>query len=130
MTTSDTVEHEVTRLEREVGEAISRRDVAALDRLIADDFQVTNPSGQVMSKHEAIAALASPDYELDSLSNDDIAVRVFGDVAVATAVGTARGRHRGQEASGRFRYLRAWVRRQGRWQAVAAQSTNLPQTPT
>jgi ketosteroid isomerase-like protein len=121
-----TVECELTRLEREVGEAISRRDVAALDRLLADDFQVTNPLGQVLTKHEALAALTSPDYQLESLSNDDIAVRVFGDMAVATAVGTARGRYQGRETSGRFRYLRVWVKRQGRWQAVAAQSTNLP----
>jgi uncharacterized protein (TIGR02246 family) len=125
---SDTVavERELAQLEREVGEAITRRDAEALDRLIADDFVVTNPFGQVMTKREAVAALTAPDSELVSVINDQIAVRVFGDVGVATAVGTATGRHQGQDVRGRFRYLRVWVKRQGRWQAVAAQSTNLP----
>ncbi len=66
-------------------------------------------------------------YEIESLVNNEIEVRVFGDVAVATARGTAKGRYKGQDASGQFRYLRAWVKRAGRWQAVAAQSTMIPQ---
>jgi ketosteroid isomerase-like protein len=126
MNTLDSSENEVAKMEREVGEAITRRDTAALDRLIADDFIATNPLGQVLTKNEAIAALNSPEYDLESLVNDEIQVRLFGDVALATALGTAKGRYRGQDASGQFRYLRVWVKRQGRWQAVAAQSTNIP----
>jgi ketosteroid isomerase-like protein len=126
MNTPGSSEREVEKLEREVGEAITRRDTAALDRLLADDFIVTNPAGQVMTKKEAIAALTAPEYDLESLVNDEIKVRVFGDVALATALGTAKGRYKGQDASGQFRYLRVWVKRQGCWQAVAAQSTNVP----
>jgi hypothetical protein len=121
------IEQEVTRLEREVGEAITRRDLAALDRLIADDFLNTNPRGQVMTKQEAIASLTEADYELESICNEEVRVRVFDEVAVATGVGTAKGRYRGQEAVGRCPYLRVWVRRHGRWQAVAAQATSLPE---
>ena len=126
MNTLDSSENEVAKLEREVGEAITRRDTAALDRLIGDDFIATNPLGQVLTKNEAIVALNSPEYDLESLVNDELQVRVFGDVALATALGTAKGRYRGQDASGQFRYLRVWVKRQGRWQAVAAQSTTVP----
>jgi ketosteroid isomerase-like protein len=126
MNASSMVEEELTRMEQEVGEAITRRDVAALDRLIADDFVSTNPLGQMTTKKDVIAMLSSPDYELESLNNDEITVRVFGEAAVATAVVTVKGRYRGQDASGQFRYLRVWVKRQGRWQAVAAQVTSLP----
>jgi ketosteroid isomerase-like protein len=118
-------EREVERLERAVGEAITGRDGAALDRLIADDFVLSNPLGRVMTKKEAIDAVTSPGYELDSLVNEEIRVRVFGVVAVATALGTARGSFDGRQVVGRFRYLRVWVKREGRWQAVAAQSTNI-----
>lgn len=81
---------------------------------------------QVLTKNEDLAALTSPEYDLESLVNDEIQVRVFGDVALATARGTAKGRYQGQDASGQFRYLRVWIKRRGRWQAVAAQSTNIP----
>jgi ketosteroid isomerase-like protein len=126
MNTPGSSEQEVEKLEREVGGAITRRDRAALDRLIADDFILTNPLGQVMTKEQAIDTVTSPDYALDSLVNEEIKIRVFGQVAVATALGTAKGRYNGQEVISQFRYLRVWVKRQGRWKAVAAQSTNIP----
>jgi ketosteroid isomerase-like protein len=127
MNTNVLIEQELTRMEREIGEAITRRDLAALDRLIADDFSVTSPLGQMMTKQQALDTLTSPDYELEFLCNAEITVRVFGDAAVATAVGTTKGRYQGQDASSQFRYTRVWVKRQGCWQAVAAHSTYLTQ---
>jgi ketosteroid isomerase-like protein len=64
---------------------------------------------------------------MESLVNDDIQVRIYGNVAVVTARGTARGRYKGQDASGQFRYIRVWIKREGRWQAIAAQSTMIEQ---
>jgi ketosteroid isomerase-like protein len=126
MEASDRDIQEVERLERSFGEAITRGDAAALDRLMADDFVGTNPLARVLDKKQTMAELASPDYELQALVNEDIRVRLFGDVAVATARGTAKGRYKGQDASGQFRYTRAWVKREGQWQAVAAQATMIP----
>jgi ketosteroid isomerase-like protein len=127
MEASDRDIQEVERLERSFGEAITRGDAAALDRLMADDFVGTNPLALVLDKKQTMAELASPDYELQSLVNEDIRVRLFGDVAVATARSTANGRYKGQDAGGQFRYTRIWVKRDGQWQAVAAQATMIPQ---
>jgi ketosteroid isomerase-like protein len=126
MEASDRDIQEVERLERSFGEAITRGDGAALDRLIADDFVATNPLARAVDKKQTIAELVSPDYELESLVNEDIHVRLFGDVAVVTARGTAKGRYKGQDTSGQFRYTRIWVKREGQWQAVAAQATMIP----
>jgi len=114
---------EVARMERQVGEAIARRDLVFLEPLFADDFEATISNGQVLTKAQTLAQVTSPDIEVESLVNDAIRVRVFGDVAVVSARGVVRGRYRGRDASSTFRYLRIWVRRSGRWQAVAAQST-------
>ncbi|HLL75092.1 MAG TPA: nuclear transport factor 2 family protein [Pyrinomonadaceae bacterium] len=118
-------EREVTELEREFGEALTRLDRARLERLMADDFLLTNTAGKIVSKAQVIADITSPDYELESLVNDDISVRIYGDVAVVMARGTAKGRYKGQDAGGQFRYTRVWLKRRGRWQAVVAQSTNV-----
>jgi hypothetical protein len=72
---------------------------------------LNNPLGQVLTKKEAIDAVTAPGYGLESLVNEKINVRVFGDVAVATALGIGTGRHGRQEVIGRFRYLRVWVSR-------------------
>src|SRR5262249_58709760 len=89
----------------------------------------TNPLGGALETRQRMADVASPDYELESLVNEDIRVRLFGDVAVATARGTAKGKYKGQDASGQFRYTRIWVKREGRWQAGAGQAAMIPQEP-
>ena len=74
-----------------------------------------------------MSSLFSPAYEIEVFENSDFDIRVYGDTAVVIARGTVRGRYSGQDASGQFRYTRVWTRRGGRWYAVAAHSSMLPQ---
>jgi len=89
-------------------------------------IDLANPLGEELTKAEVLARLRSPDYELESLQHQNIRARVFGECAVVLARTVVKGRYRGEEAGGEFPYLRVWLRREGRWQAVAAQSTSLP----
>jgi ketosteroid isomerase-like protein len=119
-------EETVACLEREVGEALARCDVEALRRFFADDFIGINPMSVEMTKAEMLAQLGSSDYEPESLVNEVLRVRVFGDVAVVTAHGTAKGKYRGQRADMVFVYTRIWVQRDDAWQAVAAHASPIP----
>ncbi len=94
---------------------------------MAADFIGFNPLGEELNKVQVLARVTSPDFELESLRHEDVRVRVFGEAAVATGLTVVKGRYKGQDAGGRFRYLRVWIRREGRWQAVAGQSTPVPQ---
>jgi ketosteroid isomerase-like protein len=119
-------EETVANLEREVGEALARCDVEALRRFFADDFIGINPMSVEMTKAEVLAQMGSSDYEPESLVNEVLRVRIFGDVAVVTAHGTAKGKYRGQRADMDFVYTRIWIQRDGAWQAVAAHASPLP----
>jgi ketosteroid isomerase-like protein len=119
----DSHEGAILLLEREVGDALTRRDVDALQRLFADDFSGINPVGAEIAKADIIASAESPDYEPESIVNDVRHVRMFDGVAVVTAQGTARGKYRGQRANMVFVYTRIWVKRDGVWQAVAAHAS-------
>jgi ketosteroid isomerase-like protein len=119
----DPHEEAIVQLEREVGEALTRRDVQALQRLFADDFAGINPVGAEIAKADIIATAGSIDYEPESIVNDVRRVRVYGDVGVVTAQGTARGKYKGQRADMVFVYTRIWVERDGAWQAVAAHAS-------
>jgi uncharacterized protein (TIGR02246 family) len=122
----DPHEEAIVRLERAVGDALTRRDVPALERLFADDFAGINPVGAEIARADIIASARSIDYEPESIVNDVRRVRVFGGVAVATAQGTARGKYRGQRADMVFVYTRIWVKRDGVWLAVAAHASPVP----
>jgi len=96
-----------------------------LKDFIADDFQGTFTSGRRFGKDEAIAA----DPELMKLSRDcqlgEVRVRFFGD-SVAIAYG-AENRMRkdkeGREAKRCQAWTDTWLKRNERWQIVAAQDT-------
>jgi len=52
-------------------------------------------------------------------------VRIYGDVAVLDGIADNTGTYRGFPFSGKVRYTRIFVRRDGRWQAVAMQQTGM-----
>ena len=119
-------EETVARLEREVGEALTRCDVEALRLYFAADFVGINPMSVEVTKADVLAQIGSSDYEPESIVNDVRRVRVFGNVAVVVAQGTAKGGYKGQQADMVFAYTRVWVERDGVWQAIAAHASPMP----
>jgi ketosteroid isomerase-like protein len=96
-----------------------RRSSACLPTTSAVSIQ----SAPTIAKADIIASAGSLDYEPETIANDVRRVRLFGDVAVVTAQGTARGRYKGQRADMVFAYTRIWVKRNDLWQAVAAHAS-------
>jgi ketosteroid isomerase-like protein len=121
-------EETIARLEREVGDALTRGDAEALGRFFADDFIGINPLSVEITKAGVLAQIGSRDYEPESIANEVLRVRLFGDVAVVTARGTARGKYKGQRADLVFLYTRIWVKRDGPWQAVAVHASQVPES--
>jgi hypothetical protein len=128
-TVDQTALAEISRIERAVGEAIARKDRVRLEQWFDPRFYAGDPTGQLMTRDDALDRIAAPGSEVDSLVNEPIEIRLFGDTAVVFARGTAKGRFNGQPVEARFQYLRVWQRRGGQWRAIAAQSTMLPQAP-
>ena len=120
-------EEQVVQLEEELAEAAMRRDAAIYEHLMANDFIGVDHTGRELGKAQVLERLNVSGYELDSLRHENIRVRVYGDCAVVVARTVLKGRYQGQEVAGEFPYLRVWIRQQGRWQAVATQSTRLSQ---
>jgi uncharacterized protein (TIGR02246 family) len=117
------VEKEVRQLEEQLRAAAVKGDAAAFERLLADDYTSTSMNGLTRSKGEVIADLKSGAQKTESVSLENVKVRVYGDAAVLTADRTTKSRLRGQDNSGRQREIRMFVKRDGRWQAVAMQTT-------
>jgi hypothetical protein len=117
---------EIMELERKLAEAILKNDAKMLDRLFADDLTLTTISGRVLDKSQAIAEFGNAKYW--AFRADDVAVQVFGDAAVVTGR-TKRGGHTQRiDVSAQYRFTRVYVRRNGRSQIVAAQSTSIAQS--
>lgn len=121
-------ETELRNLNRQAAEMQVRRDVATATRLLADDYIFTQADGNVTNKAENIAIIGSPEFVCQSLTTDDIQVRVYGDTALVLGRATMKATYKGQDVGGEFRYTDVWVRRAGRWQNVASHATRLPKS--
>jgi ketosteroid isomerase-like protein len=118
---------ELTALEAELNDAIVRADMGFYGRVFAEDFTHTNHAGAFRTKAQWLAnhdpGAKSP---YDSFDTEDLSVRIYGETAVVTGRSTPQGKDsKGRAITGRFRFTRVWVRRDGRWQVVAFQGTRI-----
>jgi len=117
-------EQEVRKLEREWLDAYEKRDAEAMNRIVADDFNLTFSDGRVQTKAEILAQLKS---EKDSnrpspkLSTEDVQSRIEGDTVILTGRFIQRMERDGQTRMMQMRYTDTYAKRQGRWQVIASQ---------
>ena len=113
-------------LENQWTEAFKARDQQKLNRILANDFIFTDDEGKVYDKPQYIEVVMKM-IEVESYEIDDIITRVYGDTGVVAGRWTGKFSIEGKAASGAFRFTDTFVRRQGRWQAIAAQDTRISQ---
>ena len=118
-------EQEILQVELAWNRALEQGDTAALDRIWAEEFLDTSFDGTVTTKEQDLAAVASGDLGYQSSKVRDLVIRVYGKAAVVKGHWTAVGQFQGVDVSGEFRYTDVYVKREGRWQAVASQITRI-----
>lgn len=81
----DAPEEAVRRVVAARAAALVRRDVAALEHILAPGFVYTNASGEVLDKESYLARyVRDPDERWLSQELAEVVVRVVGDTAVVT----------------------------------------------
>jgi ketosteroid isomerase-like protein len=116
-------EQELLKLQREWLDAYQKHDAAALERIEADDFTLTEGDGKVTTKAEDIASLrnAKPPQPDDAFEVEDVKVRLYGDTAVLIGRVIIKYRSKGQMVAEQYRYTDTYLKRGGGWQVVASQ---------
>jgi ketosteroid isomerase-like protein len=122
-------EESVRKVENEFAVAYGRNDPEALDRLWAADYTFVNPAGQVLTKAQRLAMLRSGELKIEAYSRDDESIRIYGNTALVTYRSTVKAQRNGNDVSSQRRVITVWVKRDGRWQAVAQQSTGIRTGP-
>ncbi len=122
---SGSVEDSVRALESQRAQALLKADTVALSQLVADDFVEISRLGTLRTKADNMREIASGTLKLTSVRYDSLSVRIYGDVAVLQGIADNTGTFHGFPFAGKIRYTRVFVRRAGRWQAVAMQQTGM-----
>ena len=101
--------------------ALVRADRETLDRIMADDFFFAYPM-EGDDKTQFIGDVVSGEIRVESLTRDNITVRIFGDTAVLTGKDSARWSYQGHDFSGHYKVINVYARRAGEWQLVSVQA--------
>ena len=103
-------------------EAWKNKDLAALQRLIADDYMALNSENKVSSKENELATVKS-DPVWNQMTVDEIHTHIVGNTAVASGLISAQGqRPDGTVFNAKVRFLGVLVKRGGKWQLLATES--------
>ena len=112
-------------------EAEENRDMAFLDKILADDFFALNPQGKLLDKAGQLENLKRPDRTLKVLNPRETHVQFYanGDVAILTEHVTVDGMDKGKPFGGEYRFLRVFAKQGGNWKVVLAQGSPMPEQP-
>jgi hypothetical protein len=124
---STSAEQELIKLENELLDALLKRDVASIDRLLADDFTFGTPDGTAITKDQALGSIKSGTYAVTSMTYDNLKVRVYGSAAVTSGFSTEKSTFNGRDTSGQFLFTDTWIKCDGRWLCVATHSSKVAQ---
>jgi len=119
------VVEEIRKVDRERIQAQVNADSAALDRIYADDFVGIGPSGTVRTKKDVLADFASGTLKFQSITTDEVRIRVYGNAAVETGLSTMKGQDAGKVVPEENRFTRVWIKQGGRWRLVANHYSNV-----
>ena len=120
----DVVE-EIKKVDRERIQARVNADAVALDWIYADDFIGIGPSGTARTKKDVLADFTSGSLKFQSITTDDVRIRVYGDAAVETGLSTMKRQDAGKVVPEENRFTRVWIKQGGRWRLVANHYSNL-----
>ena len=115
----------LTKMERDWTDAILKKDIATIERIVAEDCIFIVPDGRIMTRDQTNEDLKAGVWSPESLTLENIKVRAFGDTAVVTLLQIEKSKTKGKDTSGRYLFTDIFVKRNGSWQVVAEHGSRL-----
>jgi len=106
--------------------AIVRKDRAAIEANMAEDFRQIDGAGNVETKQSFVDDLMSPQLVIAPYVVEDFDVRLYGDTALLSGRTRMTGSYDGKPFASHYRYIDVYVKRGGRWQIVSVQISKIP----
>ncbi len=124
---------ELTKLLQDFLAGAGRNDVAMHERFWADDLIYTSAKGRRKGKTDIMRELrdeapSKPDDETTVYSAEEIRIQQYGETAIVAFRLVATSEKSGAKEVSNYLNIGTFLKRGGKWQAVAWQATALPAT--
>ena len=120
-------ERAVSAIERQRFDAQVSKNVAVLERVLANDLIYTHSSGNRDTKQSYIQSIRDGKSNYESIDVQEQTVRVYGNSAVINGVCLVKMNNNNTPTDLKLRYTDVYVKKGGQWQMVAWQSLRLTQ---
>lgn len=118
---------EIVAAQSRIDDALVANDPQALAPLLTEDATRTGPGGVITSREEWLASMANGRIRYVSATRSDTSVRFTRDTAIVTGlVDIVVEKPDTGRVEEHNRYLRVFVKRDGRWLLAAHQATAAP----
>jgi ketosteroid isomerase-like protein len=126
----DQYKHEVEKLEEVWRVAQLNDDVAAMDKLLSEDYVGITMSGQVVTKMQQLDRMRNRSTVLTKITLDDVKVKLIGTTAIVTSLAQVDGTVDGEPMHGEYRYTRVYSRLPtGAWEITNFEATRVGMPP-
>ena len=105
--------------------AIVRKDRAAIEANMAEDFRQIDGQGTVESRKSFVDDLMVPELQIHPYRIEDFEIRLYGETALVSGRTRMTGTHQGKPFASHYRYIDVYVRRDGSWKIVSVQISKM-----
>lgn len=114
-TAASSVVKTLVQMEQDWSQAGMTGDSRTMDRIMAEDWVSVDFEGRTVTKAQAMVGLKIAASAAQPVELGDMKVRVFGTTAIV----------QGKDSTGQYAWMDVFLKRDGKWQAVASQSTRI-----
>lgn len=119
-------EDELRQAEKAWATAVTKKDYAALERILHDELIYAHSTGVIETKTQYVNRLRTGAQKYDSIEHEKITVKLHGDAAVTHSIVRMKGLSDKRPFDDRLMMIHLWVKRGGQWRLAAHQTTKLP----
>ena len=118
---------QVEALEAQWRQAQLSDDVAAMDKLLSDDYIGISMSGQVNTKTQQLDRMRMHNVVLTRIDLGEMQIKLVGSIAIVTSRAEVEGTDDGAPIHGVFRYTRVYQHLPtGQWKITSFEATRVP----
>lgn len=121
------IKDEVMKAEDARNAVLPKGDVAALDKIYADDLVYTNARGETLTKAQHLADVKGRTLSFVSFKHSDVSVHVYGNTGIVTGISTSAVSYNGVVSSSPRKFVNVYVKQGGRWLCAAHTETPMVQ---
>ena len=122
-------EKQVAALSEQHRQAAIKGDTDALDAVLADDWVVVGPTGEVETKRQQVQKMKDESLVFEAIDAKEVKVRMHGDTAIVMGLYHIKATVNGRTVDGDFRNTGVFNKQAGTWRCVFNQVTPVAGPP-